>query len=311
MAHGFTLLMYHRVLPDDLAGRYPLSELVVPLSLFERQVAYMADRYTLTTVRQARQEAGRHTDLPRVCITFDDGHYDQHDHAARVLDEHGIKGTFFLTAGLIGTDEVHWFDRAAAAWVGDSGGACIEAAREHAGVEVSDLQGWMNALTFNPHATRHAMLEALNGDPVGTDSIELAHVMNWDDARDLRDRGHEIASHGLTHEPLATCGEATRQRELSDSKRLIEAELGEPVTGFSYPNGSHDGAVAAHAAQAGYGYAATAAGGLNGDASDAMRLGRRNMHADHCVDKRGRFVPLGLRAELCGYRQAVRELSRR
>ncbi len=311
MASGFMVLMYHRVLPDELAGRYPLSDLVVPLSLFERQVAYMAGRYTLTTVGDAMGTAGADNAQPCVCITFDDGHYDQHEHAARVLDAHGVRGTFFLTAGLIGTERVHWFDRMAALWVGGSRAACVEAAREHVGVEVADLQGWMNALTFNTQGVRRAMVEALSGEPADAGLVELARVMSWGDVRDLVARGHEVASHGLTHQPLATCDERTQRRELSESKRLLETELGGPVTGFSYPNGSFDDAVVGSAREAGYGYAVTAAGGLNGGAGDSMRLGRRNMHADHCVDRRGRFVPLGLRAELCGYRQAVRDMSGR
>ena len=50
-----------------------------------------------------RHSTGRHIYQPE--ITFDDGHLSQHSHALPLLERHGIRATFFVTAGWIGTRE--------------------------------------------------------------------------------------------------------------------------------------------------------------------------------------------------------------
>ncbi len=51
----------------------------------------------------ARQRIG--DGLPIVSITFDDGYADNHEYALPLLAQHGIRATFFLTAGFLDGDE--------------------------------------------------------------------------------------------------------------------------------------------------------------------------------------------------------------
>lgn len=53
--------------------------------------------------------------------------------------------------------------------------------------------------------------------------------------RALSDRGHEVASHSMTHPALGRCDVAQRRAELRDSKAALEDATGRPCVGFRAP----------------------------------------------------------------------------
>jgi peptidoglycan/xylan/chitin deacetylase (PgdA/CDA1 family) len=65
--------------------------------------------------------------------------------------------------------------------------------------------------------------------------------MNWDEVRELRRRGHEIASHTASHKNLpalyAESGEAAVMRELAVSRDVIRRETGAAPRFFCHPFG--------------------------------------------------------------------------
>ncbi len=64
-----------------------------------------------------------------------------------------------------------------------------------------------------------------------------------------------IASHACTHRPLTDCADAEAEREIRDSKRLLEAMTGKPVTLIAYPFGAAGEREFAYAKAAGYTHA--------------------------------------------------------
>ena len=63
--------------------------------------------------------------------------------------------------------------------------------------------------------------------------------MTWDNIRTLRQSGHEIGSHGISHRSLTAISEADMVAEIQTSKTIIEGHLKEPVRHFSIPFGTH------------------------------------------------------------------------
>jgi peptidoglycan/xylan/chitin deacetylase (PgdA/CDA1 family) len=58
----------------------------------------------------------------------------------------------------------------------------------------------------------------------------------WEELRDAISRGHEVWSHGTDHVRLtADLSEAELEREIVDSKRILESKLGSPVRGYCPP----------------------------------------------------------------------------
>lgn len=71
-------------------------------------------------------------------------------------------------------------------------------------------------------------------------------------------RGHELASHTLTHANLLRADSAAKQRELADSKAVIEDAFGVRVTGFRAPGYAMDAEGLGILARAGYVYDSSA-----------------------------------------------------
>jgi peptidoglycan/xylan/chitin deacetylase (PgdA/CDA1 family) len=71
-------------------------------------------------------------------------------------------------------------------------------------------------------------------------------------------RGHELASHTMTHPNLLRISSADKERELVDSKALIEDTFGTPVTGFRAPGYAMDAEGLGMLGRAGYVYDSSA-----------------------------------------------------
>jgi len=76
--------------------------------------------------------------------------------------------------------------------------------------------------------------------------------LSWDELRDLADEGWEVGSHTCSHPYLTRLDDSALDRELVESRALIEAQLGRPCTSIAYPYGDHDERVLHAAARAGY-----------------------------------------------------------
>ena len=84
--------------------------------------------------------------------------------------------------------------------------------------------------------------------------------MDWREIRELSDAGITIGSHSLSHRWLPDISNPSElEREIRDSKKLIEDRIGREVPWFCYPVGGVDKRVADGVRKAGY-RAAWAAG---------------------------------------------------
>ena len=107
-------------------------------------------------------------------------------------------------------------------------------------------------------------------EPEGVD-LPLVSVA---EARELEQAGIACQSHALTHPSLARLGTPRIARELSESRRVLEDELGHEIRHLAYPHGSFDDRVRAEAEQAGYLSACTTQPGKVLPSDDALALPR-------------------------------------
>ncbi|MGB9620052.1 MAG: polysaccharide deacetylase family protein [Armatimonadota bacterium] len=77
-------------------------------------------------------------------------------------------------------------------------------------------------------------------------------LMTAEQIRRMSDAGFEIGSHTMTHPRLTELSDADLNRELSDSKHVLEDLIGREVVAFSYPYGAYDYRVLAAVEAAGY-----------------------------------------------------------
>jgi peptidoglycan/xylan/chitin deacetylase (PgdA/CDA1 family) len=112
-------------------------------------------------------------------------------------------------------------------------------------------------------------------------------VMTWDQVRLLRDAGMWIGSHTLSHGYLPGMSNAKLREEMVDSKRLLEEQLGVPVTTFAYPGGAFDARVERMAQEAGYTTAVSVIHGYDQRSDEIYRLRRVGVYG---VDTQERFI---------------------
>jgi peptidoglycan/xylan/chitin deacetylase (PgdA/CDA1 family) len=96
--------MYHHVGPLPPNPDIYRRDLTVSPDLFERTLARLAEQGVETvTMADLFEHFAGGTALPKraVVLTFDDGYDDNYEHAFRLLKEHGMVGTFFVTTDFV------------------------------------------------------------------------------------------------------------------------------------------------------------------------------------------------------------------
>jgi len=290
-----SIATFHRVLPSSARAEYPLGELAVTPEELSEILESLCTSFTCMTLGEAaeRWRRGDEPERPLLALTFDDGQLDNATIAAPVLDARGLRATFFVVSEAAASGRSLWHDRVAFALpralerepeaarrlLAELGAAAT--AREPAAVVGAAKQ---MATTAREHWVS-GLEEAAGGAwrPVWDG------MMCFSDLRELRARGHEIGSHSFSHPLLPQCTDAEIEREVVESKRRLEAEVGGAVTSFCYPNGDWDGRARDAVRQAGYSNAVTTQHGWNARGGDVFTLRRCDLTYMHCVDRRGRF----------------------
>jgi glycosyltransferase involved in cell wall biosynthesis/peptidoglycan/xylan/chitin deacetylase (PgdA/CDA1 family) len=63
--------------------------------------------------------------------------------------------------------------------------------------------------------------------------------LSWDELREMADHGFRVGSHSCTHANLTDLPPHAAQREILESKRILEEQLNQPVDFFCYPRGKY------------------------------------------------------------------------
>jgi peptidoglycan/xylan/chitin deacetylase (PgdA/CDA1 family) len=309
MRSKITILMYHRVLEDEACTDYPFPSLVMPRSLFEAQVDWLAKHARVLPVSDALSQAhgGSPGAKPLVCFTFDDGYVDNFEIAAPVLEARGLRGTFFITAGAVEAREPLWYDLAAATWslLGDRN--VRRRVGQSTGTQVPDFptrEAWTEWLKSLPDDQRNRIVTVLKHE--AKDNALSCELMTASQVRHLAEQGHEVGSHTLWHPILPSMAEDECRKEIEGARQLLQKWTKREVTGFCYPNGDFDSIVIRLIDEAGHGYACTTQPGRNDARTDRFRLRRIDVACDRIAAADGRFDVLGFRAEISLLREQLR-----
>jgi peptidoglycan/xylan/chitin deacetylase (PgdA/CDA1 family) len=89
------ILLYHSVGTDELHS--------IPPSIFAEQMSILSRRFHTVRLCDLKDAlTSMPIDANLACVTFDDGLRDNYEYALRILEDCGIKGTFFVVSGLLG-----------------------------------------------------------------------------------------------------------------------------------------------------------------------------------------------------------------
>lgn len=234
------ILMYHRVLrePDPLLPDLPDAR------TFDMQMAQLGQAFRPTSLPAAIDLLSSDRLPPRtVCVTFDDGYADNHDVALSILKRHGIPATIFVAPGFLDGGYM-WNDGVI---------ETVRSAGDH--LDLNDLRlgtyytrRWedkqravaaiLGQLKYRPARERAQRVQEMQ-KLTGTASPRHL-MMSRRQVKALRDAGHVIGAHTMTHPILTQTPDSVTEEELAESKSTLEKLLDESVDIFAYPNGNPD-----------------------------------------------------------------------
>ncbi len=73
-----------------------------------------------------------------------------------------------------------------------------------------------------------------------TGTVETSSGMTWEQLKELVQGGNSIGSHTVHHHDLSTLSEAQQEKELGDSKKILEDNLGINVKAICFPSGKYN-----------------------------------------------------------------------
>jgi peptidoglycan/xylan/chitin deacetylase (PgdA/CDA1 family) len=243
--------------------------------IFERLMTFIASRYHAVPLSRVVDWLEGSGSLPdrAVAVTFDDGYRDVLTQAGPVLKRLGIPATLFVATDFVFGGEMLWPDRLLSALHLTREPRLSVATTRGAldlplggGAEKIAAEGQLLAVLKSlPDPDRIALLDRIV-ERLGVDEARLATA--WPDHAPLVPHelaqlpafGIEVGSHTCSHAIVTRMSEAQAKRELSESKRLIEAASGRACQHFSYPNGGpadYDARTRQYVVDAGYRSAVT------------------------------------------------------
>jgi peptidoglycan/xylan/chitin deacetylase (PgdA/CDA1 family) len=265
------VLMYHRI--DEVA--YDPFELAVSPANFEQQLATLRDKWNPVTLPDlARCVKNQYIVDRSVVLTFDDGYIDNLNVAIPLLERYKIPATFYITTNVVKKQEPFWWDELQAillespllpeVFTLEIGGepVTVTLAGESVLTPVLDSQHRSWKLGEGEPPTRRSQtqmelwrlirplvpaeqravidkLRKLAGRPSGPNTPWLG--MTPDQIRQIQKNPlFTIGAHTHNHPALADHGPEGQQAEVLQSKQYLEELIGQPVTHFSYPFGSHN-----------------------------------------------------------------------
>jgi CelD/BcsL family acetyltransferase involved in cellulose biosynthesis/peptidoglycan/xylan/chitin deacetylase (PgdA/CDA1 family) len=254
------VLAYHKVLPSAMAGEHDALSAVTlgdQARALDRLFAVVGPDEAMAELAGTR----RGSRYP-VLLTFDDGYDNARLHAAPLLQATGagLPALFFVSTGLVGTDEFLWPDEVTALLLGSPASKLhLPIGRALAVHRLGDAH---ERLRLASEIKRHlkclpypAFRQKLDDLRAGAGLVELrpgagpglkpgddTRLMDWDGVRQCQERGMHIGSHAACHLILSHLSDELLEREVAGSQEALVQHLDLGPEGkvryFAYPNGT-------------------------------------------------------------------------
>lgn len=287
------VLMYHRVLPDNVDS-YTAGAIVVSVETFNRQMRFLRRFFNPLTLQEFNEVFnGRRPLPPKAClVTFDDGWFDNHAHALPVLRKHRVPAVIFAATGFVGTEHCFWQERLtralfllhkqpkAAAFLREIGGEHLTR------LDDASARGAARSLVTQIKSRPAAEIESMTArafELLRECSLPTHHgddrFLTWPEAEELAHSDVvQIGSHAHSHTPLPRLAQLEMQKELVESRDELARRLRSPIESFAYPNGDYSPESVSCVQQAGYSLAFTTDPGYAQPGADPLLIPRVNIN---------------------------------
>ena len=243
LRRGIYVFNYHRI-GDQRKTEFDPNVFSSDEVQFTGQIELLRSHFQIIGVRRLLDiiERGDSIRDSLAMITFDDGYRDNYDVAFPILRSMEVPAVFFLPSSYIGSNLVPWWDEIV--WlVRKTQRPTIDVPWfENQRIPATDRVAFacrvLNAFKRSDLNidTKLEQLRLATGCRMDFGaSAEL--FMTWDQARQMRAGGMDIGSHTHSHRILGHLSPEEQEAELSTSKAVIEAELGDTIHTIAFPVG--------------------------------------------------------------------------
>jgi len=321
--HKLLVLALHGVVaPDGVPDERPLRWQLNPRDL-DRYLRVLKRHYRFVStddaVNMLRDPAGLRDNC--AIVTIDDGYKNTLDVAWPILREHGIRPIVFCATDMVGKPDGYWFDRLDQAirlygrdgMVVNVGSQQIVIKRSNRDALRASCIAVITASRqeFELEADRRVGLRGIidglfESGPPTSDEARLPtglETMSAEEVRECVEQGFDVGSHTVSHSRLPFTSDEQLQRELVDSKQILEDITGVECRYFCYPEGSYDARTEKAVQDAGYRAAFSSDKRMDDSADSLFRLGRT-----HFPDSAGDAELLALTS---GFKESLLNVVRR
>lgn len=277
------VLLYHRISPINtnwsLKPIHPKD--------FDEQIKFIKENYTIIPLAKLKEYLNKKEEIQQrkyAVITFDDGYKDNYLYAYPILKKYGVPATFFITSGMIGTNQLFWWDR-------------VGYAIYHTNLKQIQIKEF-GLFSLNSYKDRKAAIKRINTQlkqvPEDVKNNIINHLweecklsevidirdnlaMSWEDILDMKADQYDFGAHSMNHPILTNLTLEQLEWQIRDSKKILEENLKMKVNSFAYPNGTrndYNQTAMDLLRQEGFDYAVTTLCGFNNDTTDCYQLKR-------------------------------------
>ena len=289
----------------------------VPREVFRRQIAYIVQHHTVIGLDDLVEGISRPRDLPKnaLAINFDDGFMDNFDHALDVLSDFQIRAAFFIIGDSLDNSNLIWphhlyalIDRLTGKpFVWNKSGKTLFSCPSIGNGEKLRLIALAKKQSFSilPDERPGLIEDLCIQNRVRPDSIRAQPIfMQEGQLRKLRECGHIVGAHSMTHAELVGLSPERLAYEVRSSIALLKKLGASDFVAYAYPYGTfrHFNRITkAMLRQAGAHCGLTTVEGLNSATSDLYALQRIEV---------GPFSNIELRTHLSGAVGDIKQIMR-
>jgi len=247
LPNGVYVFNYHRIGDKD-AGVFDREVYSCTPDGFDKQCAFFKQNFHVISLDELEKliVEKQNVDKKYALITFDDGYIDNYIEAFPILKKHSIPASFYVATDFVGGDLIPWWDEIAYILRKSCGSTYQLPTKESPyHLKPGELEAVISRIIYDAKRLANVtVLEVL--EDVRTSfpqaAAELGYgkyqlFMDWEQLHKMTLEGMNIGSHTLSHQMLSQLSLVLQQRELEESKRIIESNLSTNVGAVVYPVG--------------------------------------------------------------------------
>ena len=283
---GLYVFNLHRIGRRELTPFDPNVFSCTPEAL-DAHIRAIRQHFDLIDADRLDDALAQRSNSRQALLTFDDGYRDNFTEALPVLRSQRVRPLFFICTGFVDGSELPWWD--AVAW--------LVRHSEKDVVVVNDRRIPLRGRPIDA-AIREVLrefklvpgkaaskLEALAAELALKPPGEVEPLfMTWDELRDAKRQGVVIGSHSVSHDKFSHLSPEEQERELADSKAVLDRRLEQDTVHLAYPVGGFDSFTESTkrlAVSSGYRYAFTTEQHSNPwQTVDRLSIGRFSLSTD-------------------------------